>query len=226
MMPVWLTRLRLRVRALLSRHHDRELRDELQLHLDLLTDEYRSQGLSPADARTRAYRDFGNATRLQETSHELFTWPALDTLVRDFRFALRSIVREPVFATVVIATLALGIGASSATFSVIDAVLMRPLPFRNPEQLGMIWETSPRVGYPRVDVAPANYVDWAQRSQVFSGLAAYWGDAFNLTGQGTPERLDGMHATLNLFALLGVEPFLGDRSCRLKAPAATADSCS
>lgn len=209
MIPIWLNRLRLRLRALLSREHDAELRNELQLHLDLLAAEYVARGMSATDARARAHREFGNATRVQETSHQLFTMPLLDGVWRDLLYALRSLVRGPSFAALVSVTLALGIGASTAIFSLIDVVLIRPLPFPGAEQLAVVWETAPRVGYPKVDVAPANYVDWVQQSDVFDGLAAYSGNAFNLTGQGRPERLDGVQVTPNLFSVIGVDPVLG-----------------
>jgi predicted permease len=132
---VWIARLWRRVRVLVSVTHDRELRDELQLHLDLLTEEYVSQGVPPAEARARAQRDFGNATRIQETSHDLFAFRGLEQLLKDVNYAAREIKRSPWFTAVAVLSLAVGIAAVTTTASVVDALLLRGLPVHEPERL-------------------------------------------------------------------------------------------
>lgn len=134
-MPVWLVRLRLRARAMLSRSHDRELRDELQLHIDLLADEYHMQGMSMADAQARAHREFGNATRVQEASHDLFSFRALETLLKDLAYAIREMRRSPGFTAVAVLSLAVGIGAVTTAFAVLDAFVFRGLSLPAPDRL-------------------------------------------------------------------------------------------
>lgn len=134
-MFVWIARLRRRSRALLSARHDRDLRDELQLHVDLLTEEYVAEGLPPAEAQSRARREFGNATRIQETSHDLFAFRGLEHLLKDVGYAVREIKRSPWFTAVAVLSLAVGIAAVTATAAVVDALLLRGLPIAEPEQL-------------------------------------------------------------------------------------------
>ena len=134
-MPGWLTRWFLRTRASLSARHDRELRDELQLHLTLLEEEYAAQGISPEMARRRAHREFGNATLFQEASHDLFSFRLLEDLVQDLRYAARELRRSMGFTCVAVASLAVGIGAVTTAFTVVDAFMLRGLPVRDPERL-------------------------------------------------------------------------------------------
>jgi predicted permease len=133
--PVWLNRLRLKLGAAFSRQHDRELRRELALHLQLLEEEYIEQGLSPEEARARAHREFGNATQIQEASHDLFTFHFLDGCVRDVKYAGREMRRNLGFTVIAVASLAFGIGSVTATFAVIDAFMLRGLSVSEPEQL-------------------------------------------------------------------------------------------
>ena len=134
-MPVWITRLRLRLRALFLATHDRELRDELDLHIDLLADQFVEQGLSPHDARARAHREFGNLTRVHEQSHALFSMRAIETIVKDVSYAWREMRRSPVFTAVAVLSLAVGLGTATAAFAVIDALMLRGLPVPHPERL-------------------------------------------------------------------------------------------
>jgi len=133
--PGWVTRWFLRTRASLSARHDRELRDELQLHLTLLEEEYAAQGISPEMARRRAHREFGNATLFQEASHDLFSFRLLEDLVQDLRYAARELRRSVGFTCVAVASLAIGIGAITTAFTVVDAFMLRGLPVRDPERL-------------------------------------------------------------------------------------------
>src|SRR2546423_4105953 len=130
-------------------------------------------------------------------------------LTHDIRYALRVLAKNPAFTIIAVIALALGIGANSAIFSVINAVLLRPLPFKHPEQLVMLWENAAHTGFPRNTPSPANFLDWQKQAQSFTGMAAMVERSFNLTGVGEPERLDGRRVSANLFDLLGIPAQLG-----------------
>ena len=134
-MPGWMTRFVLRARATVSARHARDVRDELDLHLQFLEEDYIARGVAPDEARRRARRDFGNAARFQERSHELFSFRVLEDLVQDVRYALREMRRSAGFTSIAVLSLAVGIGAVTATFAVIDAFMLRGLPVRDPERL-------------------------------------------------------------------------------------------
>ncbi|HKG96410.1 MAG TPA: ABC transporter permease, partial [Pyrinomonadaceae bacterium] len=133
----------------------------------------------------------------------------METLIKDIRYAVRGLVKRPGFTVIALMTLALGIGANTAIFSVVNAVLLRPLPFRDPEQLVIVWEDAAFAGFPRNTPARANYVDWKNQNQSFSDMAASAETSFNVTGDGDPERVTAYAVTGNFFPLLGVQPLLG-----------------
>ncbi len=128
---------------------------------------------------------------------------------QDLLYAFRMLRKNPGFTAVAITALALGIGANSAIFSVVNTVLLRPLPYKDADRLVMVWEDASRHGYPRDTPAPANYFDWLNQNQVFEGMAAIADGSFNLTGAGDPERLEGRRVSASFFLLLGVQPQLG-----------------
>jgi putative ABC transport system permease protein len=130
-------------------------------------------------------------------------------LGQDLRFGLRMLLRTPAFTAIAVLALALGIGANSAIFSVVNTVLLRPLPYKNPDALMMLWEDATHLGFPINTPAPANFIDWRDQNTVFEGMAAMAQSSFNLTGTGEPERFRGRRVSANLFSLLGVEPQLG-----------------
>src|SRR5262245_36541755 len=135
----------------------------------------------------------------------------LGDLVRDFRYAGRSLARTPSFTVIAVAVLALGIGATSAIFSLVSAVWLKPLPFADAERIVTVWVDLTRIGGPEtVNLAPANFADWQERSQSFDSMSAIEPITFNLTGDGgDPERLAGVRASPNLFATIGLMPILG-----------------
>jgi putative ABC transport system permease protein len=133
----------------------------------------------------------------------------METSIKDIRYAMRGLVKRPAFTIIALLTLALGIGANTAIFSVVNAVLLRPLPFRDPEQVVMVWEDASFAGFPLNTPAPANYVDWKNQNQSFADMAASAEQSFNLTGDGDPERVTAYAVTHNFFPLFGVQPLLG-----------------
>jgi putative ABC transport system permease protein len=133
----------------------------------------------------------------------------MESLIKDLRYAVRSLVKRPGFAAIAVITLALGIGSNTAIFSVVNAVLLRPLPFPEPDRLVMIWEDASFAGFPRNTPAAANYADWKTQNQTFADMAAQDSRSMNLTGDAEPERIDASGVTANFFSLLGVRPLLG-----------------
>jgi predicted permease len=133
----------------------------------------------------------------------------MPTLLLDLRHGLRMLRQAPAFTAIAICALALGIGANSAIFSTLDSVLLRPLPYQDPDRLVYVYEDASFVSFPKNTPAVANYVDWKNQNHVFTDMAAVRGTTANLTADGAPERVTGRMVTPNLFALLGVQPFLG-----------------
>ncbi|HET8675202.1 MAG TPA: ABC transporter permease [Blastocatellia bacterium] len=141
----------------------------------------------------------------------------MNTFLRDLRYAVRMLAKRPGFTIVAVLTLAIGIGATTAIFSVVNAVLLRPLPYKEPDRLVQFWETNPLKGWTENVVAPANYLDWQSRSESFESMSAYFGSQtrdvgpsnFYLTGDGEPERLKGLGVTGEFFSVLGIEPLHG-----------------
>src|SRR5262245_10647458 len=191
---------------------DGELEEEMKFHLEKRTEANLAAGLTPGEARREAQRQFGNEVLLREASREVWGSGSLGALVQDLRHGLRRMGKNRGFTTIAATTLALGIGANTAIFSVVNAVLLRPLPYREPGRLVEVWETEPQSRVPN-PVAPANFLDWEERSHVFESMAALPTDHekvdFALLGEDRPERLRGLGVTGKLFSVLGVEPALG-----------------
>ena len=133
----------------------------------------------------------------------------METLLKDIRYGVRGLLKRPGFTVIALITLALGIGANTAIFSVVNAVLLRPLQFRDPEQLMVVWEEASFAGFPTNTPAPANYIDWKNQNQSFADMAAAATASFNLTGDGEPERIQANSVSANFFPLFGVQPLLG-----------------
>ena len=133
----------------------------------------------------------------------------MTTLLQDLRFGARMLWKRPGFTAVAVLTLALGIGANTAIFSLVNAVLLKPLPFPEADRLVMLWEDASAIGFPQNTPAPANYVDWKTQTNSFEGMAATMWASFNLAGYGEPQKLNGTAVTADLFGVLGVRPALG-----------------
>lgn len=142
--------------------------------------------------------------------NERHRWLRSETFTQDVRYSLRTLGRSRGFALVTVLILALGIGANTAVFSLTSAVLLRPLPFPDPDRLVVLWQDSTAVGGPaQLMPESEDYVEWQRRSRSFDALAALEDVSYNLTGDGEPERLEASRTTANLFSLLGMQPLLG-----------------
>jgi predicted permease len=197
---------------------EREIDEELHAHIrERAADLARTHHLHPAEAERRARIEFGGFERFKEDSRDETGAPWLETALRDLRFAFRLIRKSPGFTAVLVATLALGIGANSAIFSVVYAALVRPLPYADPDRLVALTETraqTPDAPFqtpdaPFWDASYPDYLDWTRQSRAFSLLAGFSGDSFLLRGSGGPELVVAGQATTNFFSTLGVKPFLG-----------------
>jgi putative ABC transport system permease protein len=188
---------------------DREMEEEIRLHLEMKVDENLAAGASPEEARSEALRRFGNRTLMQEQSREVWMFRWLDDLVQDLRFAFRSFRGSPGFATVAVVTLALGIGANTAIFTVVNAALLRPLPYRDAGRLVMVWDQLLNLGLMRFGASYADYFDYRDQNRVFEDIAAYSSQQFDLTGSTQPERVPGVRVSANLLPLLGASTALG-----------------
>jgi len=201
-----------------ARRIERDLTDELQQHLDLATDDYVRRGMSRDDARAAARRDFGGLDQAREAVRDRRGFRAAMTVAQDVRYALRLLRKTPGFTAAAIGTLALGMGANVAIFSLIDGVLLRPLPYPAADRLVSIWEWNPpragRSGQPtgppvRSVVAPANLVDYKREARSFSVLAGFARVTSVVTGRGTPERVLAEQITDGYFEALATRPAIG-----------------
>src|SRR5438034_4077630 len=134
----------------------------------------------------------------------------MDTLLQDIRFGCRLLRRNPGFAVAAVLALALGVGATTAVFTLLDRVVLRPLPYDDPERLAMVWEANDAKGLTHERVSPVNFMDYRSLSQVFDDAAAWWYPQVNLTESGRePMRVGAVEASANFFSVLGVRPVLG-----------------
>ena len=206
-MWAWLVSVGLRLRARV-RGDDDALHEELQAHLDQLEAQHRDSGLTPRDARAAAYRQFGNVTRIHEQTSDLYRFRVVDTVLRDLRMAARHLRRAPGVTVVAIITLALGVGASAAIFSLYDALMLRPLPVHEPERLVGFSQVLPDG---RSQVTPlATLAAFSERQRSFDNLCAVAGGALltiEVNGTLVPSGVD--FVTGECFDTLGVRPHLG-----------------
>ena len=133
----------------------------------------------------------------------------MNTFFQDIRYGIRGLLKNPAFTMIAVLSLGLGIGANTAIFSLINTVLLQPLPFYQPEKLAIVWEEASFAGFPQNTPAPANYADWKAQNQSFEDMAALAGRSYNITGDGEPHRIEAYAVTANFFPLLGVQPVLG-----------------
>src|SRR5882762_8740674 len=198
------------------RKRDADVERELQSDLDLEEEEQRERGVSPEEARHAARRAFGNPTLISEQTRAVWSWNGLENLFRDLRISLRTLFRSPGFSMIAVLVMASCIGATTSLFTVVRSVLLKPLPFRDPDRLLMIYEhfrdaSMNTQGFNYNPVSPADYYDWRTQTHGFEDMAAwrYW--QFNLTGERgeLPELVSARGGSWNLFPLLGVYAAIG-----------------
>ena len=200
-----------RIRGLFSKHRrDADLDDEFAAHLDLLTQENIRRGMTREEARYAARREFGGVEQIKEIYRERRGLPMLETFLQDLRYGARMLRKNPGFTAIAILTLALGIGANTAIFSVVNSLLLTPPHYKQPEQLVMVWEQKPSGNWFQGSVSPANYFQWVDHNTVFDQIAVSYDDHANLTANNSdPEQLAYQGVSANLLSMLGTEPILG-----------------
>jgi putative ABC transport system permease protein len=206
----WMKSLASRIRTWLSpRDIEQDFDRELAAHLDLLTEENIRRGMSPDEAQRAARIRLGGLTQLKETNRELRGLPLLETFLQDTRYAFRMLRKNPGFTAIAVLTLALGIGANTAIFSVVDAVMLRPLPYPNPAQLVNLLEDRPQKGTPATGPSYPDLEDWHAQNHAFTQLAGLAFHKLTLIGRGEPTVVNTVVVTSDFFHLLDVKPLLG-----------------
>jgi predicted permease len=193
---------------------ERELTREMAAHLHQIEDDFVRKGMPPAEARLAARRAFGGGVeQAKEAQRDERSIRWLDELRQNIRYAIRTLLRAPGFTFVAILTLALGIGANTVMFSIMNATMLQTLPFPQPERLAMLWQGSQTDPAPRTFsiVSLPNYRDWRERSKSFESIAIFdsAGRSYNLTGEGQAERVPGLRVSASYFGVLGILPMLG-----------------
>jgi predicted permease len=184
-----------------------EIDEELRFHIEQRTAENIATGMSPEEAAREAKKRFGNLQTVREECREKRGASFGETLAQDVRFGLRMLRKNPGFTTVAVLTLALGIGATTAIFSVINGVLLEPLPYEQPGQLVHLWEMRPNGE--SGDVSPGAFMDWREQSTSFEGVSGMRGAAANLTRTDQPERINGLRVSANFLSILREQPEIG-----------------
>lgn len=191
---------------------EREFADELTTHLELHVDDNLRAGMAPDEARRHAFASLGGRGPIIEGYRDRAGLPVVEAVVQDFRYAVRTMYRAPGFTIVSLLTLALGVGATTALFSVVDAVVLQPLAYQDAERLVVIHEIIPSLGRSGGPMAPVNalhFREWQNASRAFEEMSLVGAMSVNLAGTGDPERLQAARVSSNLFAMLGVKPRLG-----------------
>jgi putative ABC transport system permease protein len=197
------------------RSRDDDMQQEMTFHIESMAREYVRAGMSEDDAQHGARRRFGSMLRHKERGHDVRTAPLVEDIARDVRHMARGLRKSAGFTIAVVLTLMLGIGGNTAIFSVIDQLLLRPLPYPDGDRLVTVYEAFPRsslgAGEERLrnTVSPANWLDWQRDSRTLHGFAAYWNFSGTMTGVGEPLRVRSHQVSAEFFPLLGVRPLFG-----------------
>jgi predicted permease len=210
----WFEQFRMAMLMLFRRENQTvRLNDELAFHLDQQVKENIARGLPPDEARYAALRTFGNPTQLRDEARSSWSWNWLEKFLRDLRYGARTLTRSPGFSLTAILVMALGIGATTSLFTVVRSVLLKPLPFHDPDNLVMVYEhfRQDNGGSGFNVVSPADFNDWHQRTHGFADMAAWHWTDFDLTGEHAdlPEVVQGVGGSWNLFSVLGTPPAIG-----------------
>ena len=195
---------------LARKQEESDLSDELRAHLAIEIRQRMEAGESPDEARRAAMRAFGSMAKIEEDVRESWGWAGVARFADDVRFGLRMLRKTPVWTAVICATLALGVGLSTAIFSVVHGVLLQPLPYPDAGRLVAVWPAASKTGSLRFFVSAALWIDWRKNSRTLEDIALTRPIAnFNLTGEGAPERLQGARTSFNLPLVLRVRPLVG-----------------
>jgi len=206
----WFHRLRMRLQMLFHRSDEgARLNDELQFHLDLQIAENIAAGMSAEEARHAAMRRFGNPTALRDQTRNTWSWNWLEQCFREVRIGIRTLARTPGFAIVSILVIAIGIGANVSLFTIVRSVLLKPLPFKDPDRLVMLYGRSGEDKYN--PVAAGDFYDWQRQTHSFEQMAIWRWSGYSITSdkKELPEGLNSITASWNIFSTLGVQPALG-----------------
>jgi putative ABC transport system permease protein len=190
-----------------KRNLDRELEGEVLAHLELAERDAIARGLTPEEARHAARRSFGGIEQMKEDHRDRRSVRWMENLLRDFRYGMASLARDPGFAAVTIGLLALGIGANTAMFSVVDAVLLKPLPFPEPERMVRVWEAP--TSWPRNGTTTLTFLDWKRQDTIFEALSVELPTRAAVTTAGDPARVSGKLVSADYFKVFGVKPRIG-----------------
>ncbi|HEV3470215.1 MAG TPA: ABC transporter permease [Pyrinomonadaceae bacterium] len=208
-MKRWLNIFAARLRALRRREEViRDIDEEMRLHVEMEAEANVRRGMPPAEARRAALRSFGHYDSVRDVAYGVRGGGMIETLLQDIRYGARVLAKHKGFTAIAVVTLALGIGANTAIFSVVNDLLLRPLPYRDAERLVMLWEVSPE-GRRQNTTSRANFREWREQAASFEGVAAFSDQRQTLTGVGDPEEVSVQLASPELFRVLGVEPMLG-----------------
>ncbi|PYX99540.1 MAG: ABC transporter permease, partial [Acidobacteria bacterium] len=186
---------------------DSDLNDEIQSHLNMAIKDRTQNGQTVRDARNSALKDFGNVLLVKQATREMWSGASLEAFWQDLRYGARMLAKSPGFALIAILTLALGIGANTAIFSVVNGVLLNPLPYPHPEQIVSLFTEMPN--FKNGSISYPNFEDWRRMNRSFSSIAAYRSTGFNLSGHGEREHLHGEMISAGFFEILGINPLLG-----------------
>src|SRR5262245_47745544 len=208
----WWSELKYFIRKFNQRHAEQELEEEIRTHLELETREKIEAGLSPEEARYAARRAFGSVTLTREKSRAIWGSATIGTLWQDLRYGVRILFKNPAFTFVALSTLALGIGANTAVFSVVNAVLLRPLPYPHSERLVKVMQVRTKTGLKEADHSYLNFTDYKNRNSLFAVMAAYADDDATLLIGQVPERVDGLTVSVYLSRMLAPHMQLGPPS--------------
>jgi predicted permease len=191
----------------LKRKLDQELEDEIRAHLDMQIEDNLRQGMSPDEARYQALRKFGGVEQVKESCRDRRSLAVVDSTLRDIRYALRMLRRSPGFTAVAVLTLALGIGANTAIFSILEAIVLAPLPYRDAERLVVVFQSNPNS--PGIPPSGPDFQDWRRNARSFEQMTGMLWKAHDLTNPGAPEHLDGREVSAGFFSTLGINLSLG-----------------
>src|SRR5919107_120605 len=187
---------------------DQDLDEELEAYLEMLAEAKVAEGLRPEEARRAALLELGGVEQVKERVREVRVGHFLGTVWQDMRYGVRTLVKSPAFTAVAVLSLALGIGANTAIFSVVNSILLRPLPYPESERIVDVWHTPPQASFPgqdRFSVSPGNYLDWKEQSRAFEQMAIYQYAGLSLSAGGDPVPVTGAAVSSDFFSVLGAQ---------------------